>query len=180
MSIQKTTLLVVIVVGALGGALVLAVKDNGAPETTATQLAQSDNVSPDRAQLPQPTTASTVVKNNAVEQTNKQNAKDTKTFITLAEYSAGEATYAENTKVYFFHAAWCSVCVGIENEINADPSRIPEGTTLIKVDYDTQTALRQEYGVTTQYTFVQFDNSGNKIAKWSAINLNKALEGIQS
>ena len=87
--------------------------------------------------------------------------------------------YQPSTKVLFFHASWCSICKGIEDEINADLSRLPSGSTFIKVDYDSETDLRQQHGVTTQYTFVQIDNDGKQIAKWSATNLDKAIAGIQ-
>jgi len=101
-------------------------------------------------------------------------------FITLASFDANQDSYSDNSKVLFFHASWCSICVGIENEINTDPSRIPSGTTMIKTDYDSETALRQKYGVNNQYTFVQIDNDGNQIAKWSATSLDKALAEVQS
>ena len=41
----------------------------------------------------------------------------------------------------------------------------PEGTVFMEVDYDTETALRAEYGVTLQYTFVAVDESGNVFDK---------------
>lgn len=100
--------------------------------------------------------------------------------ITLADYQKDPAKYADSTKVYFFHASWCPICQGIQKEINADMSKIPAGVVLIKVDFDTQTKLRQKYGVTYQYTFVQFDNDGNQIKKWSASSLNDVINGIQS
>lgn len=100
-------------------------------------------------------------------------------YVTLADYSKDTEAYKDSKKVYFFHASWCSICQGIDKEITTDPSLIPTGTTFIKTDFDTNTELRQKYGVTTQYTFVQVDNSGNEINQWSAINLNKAVAGIQ-
>ncbi len=100
--------------------------------------------------------------------------------ITLADYQKDPAKYAGITKVYFFHASWCPICQGIQKEINADMSKIPAGVVLIKADFDTETKLRQKYGVTYQYTFVQFDNDGNQIKKWSASSLNDIINGIQS
>lgn len=101
-------------------------------------------------------------------------------YITLADYKADASKYSDTKKVYFFHASWCPICQGIDKEINADMTKIPAGVTLIKTDFDSETALRQKYGVTVQYTFVQFDNSGNQIAKWSATNLDKVIAGIKS
>ncbi len=101
-------------------------------------------------------------------------------YVTLADYNANPTKYADSKKVYFFHASWCPICQGIEKEINADMSKIPAGVTLIKTDFDNSTELRQKYGVTTQYTFVQVDNSGNETAQWSASSLDKVIAGIKS
>jgi thiol-disulfide isomerase/thioredoxin len=101
-------------------------------------------------------------------------------YITLANYDQNQGAYADVKKVYFFHASWCSICQGIEKEIIADVSRIPDGVVLIKTDFDTAIDLRKKYGVTYQYTFVQIDNNGNEIAQWSATSLDKAINGIKS
>jgi thiol-disulfide isomerase/thioredoxin len=101
-------------------------------------------------------------------------------YVTLAEYNSNPSKYSDSKKVYFFHASWCPICQGIDKEITADTSSIPAGVTLIKTDFDTSTELRQKYGVTTQYTFVQVDASGNETAQWSATSVDDAIAGIQS
>lgn len=101
-------------------------------------------------------------------------------YVTLADYNKDPNKYDDSKKVYFFHASWCPICRGIDKEINADMSKIPDGVTLIKTDYDNSTDLRQKYGVTTQYTFVQVDSKGNETAQWSATSLQKAIAGIES
>jgi len=101
-------------------------------------------------------------------------------YVTLADYDADPAKYADSKKVYFFHASWCPICQGIDKEINADMSKIPTGVTMIKTDFDSSTKLRQKYGVTTQYTFVQVDSDSNETAQWSASSLDKAVAGIKS
>jgi len=101
-------------------------------------------------------------------------------YVTLADYNSNSAKYADTKKVYFFHASWCPICRGIDEDISADLSKIPAGVTFIKTDFDSATELRQKYGVTTQYTFVQVDDSGNETAQWSATSLDKAIAGIKS
>lgn len=101
-------------------------------------------------------------------------------YVTLADYDKDPSKYADSKKVYFFHASWCPICQGIDKEIIADMSKIPAGVTMIKTDFDNSTDLRQKYGVTTQYTFVQVDNNGNETAQWSATSLQKAIDGIES
>lgn len=101
-------------------------------------------------------------------------------YVTRADYDKDPGKYQDSKKVYFFHAGWCPICQGINKEIEADMSKIPTGVTLIKTDFDSSTDLRQKYGVTTQYTFVQVDASGNETAQWSATSLDKAIAGIKS
>jgi len=77
--------------------------------------------------------------------------------------------------VLFFHASWCPTCKALDTDVNENASNIPDGLTILKVDYDTQTALKQTYGVTYQHTLVQVDANGNMITKWSGGN---TLESI--
>jgi thiol-disulfide isomerase/thioredoxin len=111
---------------------------------------------------------------------NKESMTKHGNYITLADYNNDPSKYADSKKVYFFHASWCPICQGIDKDINADMSKIPSGVTLIKTDFDNSTDLRQKYGVTTQYTFVQVDNTGNETAQWSATSLQKTIDGIKS
>lgn len=115
----------------------------------------------------------------AMEKTNEAVMAKASSYVTLADYNKNTSVYSSQKKVYFFHASWCPICQGIDSDISSDPSQIPSGTTFIKTDYDSNTALRQKYGVTYQYTFVQVDNDGNEVKQWSATNLDKAIAGIQ-
>jgi thioredoxin 1 len=101
------------------------------------------------------------------------------TYITLSDYTKTKANFSGDKKVLFFHAPWCPTCQSIDKAITSNPNSIPAKTVIIKTDYDTETALKQTYGVTQQYTFVQFDNNGNLIKKWSASTLADVLSQIQ-
>lgn len=101
-------------------------------------------------------------------------------YVTLADYNADPSKYADSKKIYFFHASWCPVCQDIDKEIVANTSKLPANVTFIKTDFDSSTELRQKYGVTTQYTFVQVDADGNETAQWTANSFDKALAGIKS
>lgn len=83
----------------------------------------------------------------------------------VAAVSAAQAT--GNNVVLFFHATWCPFCKAANTEFTSRASEIPSGVTVLKTDYDSQTALKQKYGVTYQHTFVQIDASGNQISKWT-------------
>ena len=88
-------------------------------------------------------------------------------YITLADYEGSKDMYDTGTVVLFFHATWCPTCKATEENLNADPALIPEGLAIVKVDFDNSDDLRQQYGVTTQHTFVQVDADGNELAKWT-------------
>lgn len=69
--------------------------------------------------------------------------------------------------VLFFRASWCPTCRGLDANIRANLGSIPEGVTILDLNYDTETELKQKYGVTYQHTLVQVDAEGNQIAKWT-------------
>ena len=86
-------------------------------------------------------------------------------YLSKAEYTAQMASRVGTKVVYFFHAPWCPTCRATEKAIARDG--IPAGLTLVKVDFDSEDALRRQYGVTTQHTFVQVGLSGVELAKWT-------------
>lgn len=69
--------------------------------------------------------------------------------------------------VLFFRASWCPTCKALDANIRSNVSAIPSGLTILDVDYDNSSALKQKYGVTYQHTLVQVDSKGNLIKKWS-------------
>ncbi|MDT4835221.1 hypothetical protein FQZ97_688780 [compost metagenome] len=83
-----------------------------------------------------------------------------------SSYTAEKVGTAHGTILLFFHASWCPQCREIEASIERDG--LPGNVTVLKVDYDSNEALRQHYGVTLQTTFVKVDTSGNKIASYVA------------
>lgn len=100
---------------------------------------------------------------------------------TYEAYSPEKLALASSGKVLlFFHATWCPICRGIEAEIKSDLSKIPTGVHILKVDYDTATALKQKYGVTLQHTFVQVDAKGDALKKFSdATTLSGVVARVQ-
>ena len=84
-----------------------------------------------------------------------------------------------NTKLLFFHAPWCPQCRALEADIKQ--RGVPDGITIIKVDYDTNQTLRQKYGVTLQTTIVKIDKIGELIDKFVAYDdpsLNAVVENL--
>lgn len=96
-------------------------------------------------------------------------------------YSAEKIALAATGKVVlFFHASWCPTCRALNTDIEANTTSIPAGVTILKTDYDQETELKKQYGVTTQHTLVQVDQEGTLIKKWSGgSKLENVLEQIQ-
>lgn len=84
------------------------------------------------------------------------------------DYQEGLVASTDGVKILFFHAPWCPQCRMIEADIESDG--VPNGVTILKVDYDANQSLRQKYGVTLQTTFVEIDSDGNEIEKFVAYN----------
>lgn len=61
----------------------------------------------------------------------------------------------------FFHADWCPTCRGMEKDFKENLSSLPEGATIIQADYDKETDLKKEYGITMQSIVVVIDEKGN-------------------
>jgi thiol-disulfide isomerase/thioredoxin len=82
--------------------------------------------------------------------------------------STAVSTYAaQGDVVLFFRAGWCPSCRALDADIVSNIKTAPAGLTILDVNYDTATELRQRYGVTTQHTLVQIAADGTLIKKWS-------------
>lgn len=71
-----------------------------------------------------------------------------------------------NKAVLFFSANWCPTCKALELDIRNNSSMISKNLAILKVDYDTSTALKTKYGVTYQHTLIQVDSNGTEIKRW--------------
>ena len=82
--------------------------------------------------------------------------------------------------ILFFRASWCPTCRALDADIRKNLGSIPKGVTILEVDYDSSSALRQKYGVTYQHTFVHVDAGGAPIKKWmGSPTLSALLSNIQ-
>lgn len=93
----------------------------------------------------------------------------------LQEYSqAALANSTTEKNLIFFHAAWCSVCNAVEQNLEA--SNIPDTISIFQVDYDSPEgqALADKYNIPIQYTMVQVDTDGAELTQW----VNTPRDGI--
>jgi len=82
---------------------------------------------------------------------------------------------SSNNVVLFFRANWCPTCRALDTDIRANLSKIPSNLTILDINYDDSTSLKQRYLITYQHTFVQVDMDGNLIKKWSGSPTLSAL-----
>lgn len=136
----------------LAGALLLSACGTGTD--TATEPAATSEAMTEMTETPEMTDSTEAVE-----------AMAPGAYLTLAEYQDQMADRAGTTVVYFFHATWCPTCRATDESVTTDG--LPDGLTLVKIDFDTETELRQEYGITQQHTFVQVDQDGGELAKWT-------------
>lgn len=97
-------------------------------------------------------------------------------YLSLADHEKQMADRAGSTVVYFFHASWCPDCKATDAALVADG--VPDGLTVVKVDYDTATGLKKKYGVTTQHTFVAVDPEGMATKKWTGSANGAAIKAM--
>ncbi len=87
-------------------------------------------------------------------------------WIDQAAYDADPAKYhAAGDVVLFFNASWCPTCQATVKSLDAEG--VPAGLTVVSVDYDNSSDLKQQYGVTVQHTFVAVDEAGAEQAKFT-------------
>lgn len=82
-------------------------------------------------------------------------------------------------RVYFFHAPWCPTCRPADAQFQANADSIPDEVVLFKTDYDSSTDLKKQYSVTYQHTFVQVDDTGDEITRWSGGGINELVANIK-
>lgn len=85
-----------------------------------------------------------------------------------------DGAYSQN--VLFFHASWCPECRAYEKAITS--GNIPANTQILKVNFDSSTDLKKQYGVTLQSTFVAVDKDGNSVKKWVGYGKEKSVATI--
>jgi len=81
-------------------------------------------------------------------------------------YTSTAVVQAKGDIVLFFYANWCPTCIKVNKNIEENLKKIPKNLTILRVNFDDATELRETYGVTEQHTFIQVDNTGKLIKKW--------------
>jgi thiol-disulfide isomerase/thioredoxin len=96
------------------------------------------------------------------------------------EYTAAKYNELKGNKpfVVYFHATWCPTCNVLDEKITDEISSFPKGAMILNADYDTETELRDQYGVNRQTTLVVLDAEGNVSATLTNPSMEKLMEEI--
>lgn len=98
-------------------------------------------------------------------------------FTTYSESALAASTATHN--VLFFHASWCPTCRALEKNIQDNAAAIPGDVAIFKVDYDTATALKQQYGVNKQHSLISVSTDGSAESSITHPNtLDQLLSGL--
>ncbi len=158
MVIHKTIIFFCVVVFFLAGCTQKPV--NPVPFTTSTN---SEQISPEiPVQAPQKDTQGTVPKQ-----------------VAFSSEATAQSYAKEGQAVYFFKANWCPTCLALQKELDSDLSSLPQGTTIVTVDYDNSSALKKKYAITYQHTLVQIDENGAELTKWQGGGIDVIRENLQ-
>lgn len=96
-------------------------------------------------------------------------------YISYDKYIQDKDNYLNTKVIIFFNAAWCSTCKVARENFESSLNMIPRDMTIAVVDFDNSNELRKKYGVTVQHTFVQIDQNGDSLKKWSGSTTIKEL-----
>ncbi len=152
---NKRVLVIVLALAVLigGSVAALALTRTSGPDTAAPPVAQArPSAAPSSTPAPTATPAPAPVVSPGV-------------YEDYSDGSIADAT-AKGTTLLFFHAPWCGQCRDLESDILE--YGVPDGVTIIKVDFDSRQDVRQQYDVNMRTTFVKLDASGTEVQRFVA------------
>lgn len=149
---KRVLVIVVALVVLIGGSVAaLGLTRTGEPDASATPVAEAPALAPTPIPTPTPSPSS---------------APATVSPGAYVDWSDTAVADAQGTTLLFFHAPWCGQCVDIESDILE--YGVPDGVTIIKVDFDSRQDVRQQYDVNMRTTFVKLDASGAEVQRFVA------------
>jgi len=90
-------------------------------------------------------------------------------YVDYSPDALSKAAANNGRAVLFFAAlAWCPSCQAADRDFKANFNKVPEDVSILKVDYDKDSAMKQKYAITMQDTFIQVDGQGKEITRWNS------------
>ncbi len=85
-------------------------------------------------------------------------------------YTPTALAQASGNVILFFYANWSPAGIATNKDITDKVVKLPKDLTILRVNFDDADAMKQQYGITDQQTFVQVTNTGELIKKWRGAN----------
>ncbi|MBI4130590.1 thioredoxin family protein [Candidatus Roizmanbacteria bacterium] len=104
---------------------------------------------------------------------------DTPGYLTYSDATLANTQLKGKSVLFFAATTWCQTCLELEKEIIERQAEIPEGVTILKVDYDNDKAMNQKYGVTSQHTLVVLNKDGQEVKRWLGGGFDTLLQQIK-
>lgn len=82
-------------------------------------------------------------------------------FLPYNETEVAAAVAAWQDVVLYFAADRCPLCNALDANLEENADTIPDNVVIFRLDYDSETELKQEYQVISQHTLIYLDNDGN-------------------
>lgn len=82
------------------------------------------------------------------------------------------------TILFFAATTWCSNCVALEKDILKRIVDIPKDVTILKVDFDKDRSMVNQYKVTKQTTLILLESNEQEIKRWIGIDFDDILKKI--
>lgn len=154
---MKNTPIIIGAIALIFGVGYLVTNNNSEAPESVTQESTSETV-PETVATEETTTAEPVT--NEVSSTEVSTTEDAAPGVYTAYDADAIAESDAEHILLFFHATWCPSCKALDADIVANADSIPAGVEIYKVDYDTSTDLKRQYGVTTQHSIIEITASG--------------------
>lgn len=84
-------------------------------------------------------------------------------YTAYSEAKRQELLETQTPHVIFFHAEWCPTCRAFEDRLDETLSSYPNGTIILKANFDTEKELKKEYTVRSQSTLTVVKADGTKL-----------------
>lgn len=100
-------------------------------------------------------------------------------YVNYSERILEQELESGNKVLLLFYADWCPTCTTLEQDLTENINNLQDAISVVKINFDTETELKQKYVVNYQHTFVQLDSEGNRIHKWVGGNINTINANIK-
>lgn len=125
-------------------------------DTDVVEVSELDDVAPSALNTTPPTSEAAP---------EPQTTTNPATYTPYTAAAVDSALVAGKKVVLFFHAQRCPTCRRADKDLTNNVAELPWDVVVFKVNYDEEKELKQQYGVTSQHTFVEIDATKTMIAK---------------